>query len=110
MSYHASSRSDSSSFRTQNSYLHVSAPLTVPSESPRWLTEQGKIEAANKSLRWLRASDEIANAEMVEIETTMATEKALHDGLSVWDMFRNPVDRRRTIVSIAAINTQAASG
>ncbi|PSK37285.1 hypothetical protein B9Z65_2027 [Elsinoe australis] len=79
-------------------------------ESPRWLTEQGKIEAANKSLRWLRASDEIANAEMVEIETTMATEKALHDGLSVWDMFRNPVDRRRTIVSIAAINTQAASG
>ncbi|PNS21008.1 hypothetical protein CAC42_3345 [Sphaceloma murrayae] len=88
----------------------ISAGLFFIPESPRWLTEQGKMDAAKKSLRWLRVSDEVADAEMLEIETTMAQEKALHDGVSVWDMFRNPVDRRRTIVSVAAINTQAASG
>lgn len=31
-------------------------------------------------------------------------------GTSVWDMFANPVDRRRTILAVAAVSTQAASG
>ncbi|KAG8625853.1 hypothetical protein KVT40_006254 [Elsinoe batatas] len=79
-------------------------------ESPRWLTEQSRIPAARKSMRWLRATDAFADAEMDEVETSLAREKELHSGVSVWDMFRNSVDRRRTIVSVAAINTQAASG
>lgn len=47
---------------------------------------------------------------MSAIQAGIDQEKALRSDVSVWDMFRDPIDRRRTILSVAAINTQAASG
>jgi hypothetical protein len=46
---------------------------------------------------------------MSVIQASIEQEKAIKSNVSVWDMFKG-VDRRRTILSVAAINTQAASG
>lgn len=60
-------------------------------------------------MRWLRSTHECADAEVHEVQTTLTQERELHNGVSVWDMFRG-TDLRRTIVAVAGVNTQAASG
>jgi MFS family permease len=83
--------------------------LLIP-ESPRWLLQQDKAEEARKALIWLRPDQEAAEKEMNDIQHAIDTERDLARGISVWDMFTNPVDRRRTILAAAAVATQAASG
>ena len=83
--------------------------LTCISESPRWLVEKGRVDAATKSMRWLRSNDDIADAEVEEVDSTYRQERELERGVTFWDMFKG-VDRRRTIVAVAGVNTQAASG
>lgn len=61
-------------------------------------------------MTWLRKDEDGAAAEIADIERVMAEEAALTSGLSIMDMFRNPIDRRRTMISVVAVNTQAASG
>lgn len=61
-------------------------------------------------MRWLRPDSAIAEAELEEIEATMAADKALKASASIMDMFRDPIDRRRTFLAVAAVATQAASG
>lgn len=78
------------------------------SESPRWLIEQGKVEKARDAMRWLRPDLVAANIEIAEIEAAMALEREMKTGLALSDMWRNPIDRRRTIIAVAAVNTQAA--
>lgn len=79
-------------------------------ESPRWLLEQGRVDQARHSMRWLRPDDETADAELHEIQLSMEQEKEMKDGLALSDLWKNPIDRRRTIAAVAAVNTQAASG
>jgi SP family sugar:H+ symporter-like MFS transporter len=79
-------------------------------ESPRWLLQQDKPEEARKALVWLRPDQETVDKEMEDIQNAMELEQSLASGTSVWDMFANPVDRRRTILAVAAVSTQAASG
>jgi SP family sugar:H+ symporter-like MFS transporter len=79
-------------------------------ESPRWLLEQHKREKAHKALLWLRPDSETASAELEEIQAAMDMEENLAAGASVWDMFTNPVDRRRTVLAVCAVTLQAASG
>jgi hypothetical protein len=79
-------------------------------ESPRWLLQHDKVDQARKALVWLRPDQETVNKEMEDIQTAIELEQNLANGVSVWDMFANPVDRRRTILAVAAVCTQAASG
>ncbi|SPJ74523.1 related to monosaccharide transporter [Fusarium torulosum] len=79
-------------------------------ESPRWLILQGRYEEGLKSLQWLRPLDADVDGELAEIRQAIDKEQALASSVGVLDMFSNPVDRRRTVVSVCAILLQAASG
>jgi hypothetical protein len=83
--------------------------LIIP-ESPRWLLQHDRAEDARKALTWLRPNQEIVDQEMADIQSAIELERNLASGVSVWDMFTNPVDRRRTILAVAAVSTQAGSG
>jgi hypothetical protein len=79
-------------------------------ESPRWLILQGRYDEGLKSLGWLRPKGADVDAELAEIRQAIDTEKALASGVGVLDMFKSPVDRRRTMISVCAVLLQAASG
>ena len=79
-------------------------------ESPRWLILQGKYDQGLKALVWLRpvAADTTAEADV--IRTAIEQEREMGTSVGFLDMFRNPVDRRRTTLSVCAVTLQAASG
>ena len=79
-------------------------------ESPRWLVGHGEVEKARKSLKWLRPDQDGVEAELAEINVTIEAEKLTVQGAAWLDMFRNPVDRRRTILAVGAVGVQAACG
>lgn len=79
-------------------------------ESPRWLILHGKYDDGVKSLRWLRPAGAEVEAEASEIRAAIQKEIELSSGVSVLDMFTNPIDRRRTILSVCSVTLQAASG
>lgn len=79
-------------------------------ESPRWLMLVDKPEQASKAMLWLRPHPESVPEELAEIQAAIDAEKAVKSSASFIDIWRDPVDRRRTLLSIAAISTQAASG
>lgn len=81
--------------------------LIIP-VSPLWLLQQNKSEQVRKALIWLRLDEQIANQETHDLQHAVESERDLASGSSVWDMFNNPVDRRRTILAVAAVTTQAA--
>ncbi|KIX07720.1 uncharacterized protein Z518_02374 [Rhinocladiella mackenziei CBS 650.93] len=83
--------------------------LFIP-ESPRWFLLNDKTEKARKSLLWLRPYPETVDDEITEISSAIEAERALAKSADVLDMFRNPVDRRRTLLSVGAVSLQAASG
>ncbi|KAJ5058521.1 general substrate transporter [Bipolaris maydis] len=79
-------------------------------ESPRWLVLVGKNQQAEKSLLWMRPNPASVPGEVAEMKAAIDAEKAVNANTSFMDIWRNPVDRRRTLLSIAAVSTQAASG
>lgn len=83
--------------------------LFVP-ESPRWYLLQNKPEQARKALAWLRPYPDLVDAEIAEMSAAIEADRALAKRADVLDMFRNPIDRRRTYLAVAAISLQAASG
>ncbi|KAE8447058.1 hypothetical protein EG329_011193 [Mollisiaceae sp. DMI_Dod_QoI] len=83
--------------------------LFIP-ESPRWLLQMDKEEKARKSLTWLRPFPERVEDELQEMKTAIDAEKQLAHGNEIIDLFRDPVDRRRTLLAVGAVSLQAASG
>jgi SP family sugar:H+ symporter-like MFS transporter len=79
-------------------------------ESPRWLMLLDKQEQASKAMLWLRPDPATVPEELAEIQAAIDVEKATKHTANFMDIWRDPVDRRRTLLSIAAISTQAASG
>ncbi|KAK4505968.1 hypothetical protein PRZ48_003933 [Zasmidium cellare] len=88
----------------------IAVGLLVVPESPRWLMEHGKTEKASKALYWLRPNEDAVEPELQSIQAAIDEDRQ-HKGKALWlEMWRNPIDRRRTILAIAAVNTQVASG
>jgi len=79
-------------------------------ESPRWLLGHGKPEQARKALLWLRPDKEGVEAELAEMQIAIDAEMDAVKGAAILDMWRNPVDRRRTLLAVGAVSVQAACG
>lgn len=79
-------------------------------ESPRWLILTKRYEQGLKALRWLRPAGADVETEAAEIRAAIEKEIELRSGVSIFDMFANPIDRRRTVLAICAVTLQAASG
>ena len=90
--------------------LAMSVALYFIPESPRWLILQGRREEGRKALQWLRPAGVPVDAEVDQIEAAIHKEREMGSSVGVLDMFRNPIDRRRTMISVAGVTTQAASG
>jgi len=89
----------------------MSIGLFLIPESPRWLMQHGKAEKARKSLRWLRPGPDVeVDEELDDIQAALASDTELHSGVGFWDMFSNPIDRRRTILAVCALTVQGGSG
>ncbi|KAG4415744.1 hypothetical protein IFR04_011108 [Cadophora malorum] len=79
-------------------------------ESPRWLLLNDRREEGVKSLARLRPDGADVEDEAAVIVAAINKEKELSNGIGIIDCFRNPIDRRRTIVAIAGVTSQAATG
>lgn len=79
-------------------------------ESPRWLMLVDKQEQAIKSMLWMRPDPRTVGTELAEIQAAIDAEKATKNSANFIDIWKDPVDRRRTFLAIAAVSTQAASG
>ncbi|OTB09857.1 hypothetical protein K445DRAFT_17218 [Daldinia sp. EC12] len=79
-------------------------------ESPRWLILQDRIEDGHKSLQWLRPTGTQIDIEVAEIKAAIDKEREMGSQVGVLDMFKNPIDRRRTILAVCGVTLQAATG
>lgn len=82
-------------------------------ESPRWLAQRGKFEDARVALTRIRPKrddEQHIDDELNDIRTGLEIEASIAQSVSVWDMWTNPVNRRRTLLSVGAVSLQGASG
>lgn len=71
---------------------------------------EGRFDAAELALQRLRPAGWSVADELDEMKTTLAAESRLQSGVGYRTLFQNPIDRRRTILSVLGLTTQAASG
>ncbi|KAI1370121.1 putative maltose permease [Hypoxylon crocopeplum] len=79
-------------------------------ESPRWLAAKGDFEKAERSLQRLRPQGWSVAQELEDMRTTLEAEARLQSSVGYLDLFKNPIDRRRTTIAVCALTSQAASG
>ncbi len=90
--------------------LFISVAMLFIPESPRWLVLQGRHDDGAKALAWLRPAGSSIEEELSEIQAALEHENELGSSIGILDIFKNPVDRRRTMLSICSVTLQAASG
>ncbi|OAL44464.1 MFS monosaccharide transporter-like protein [Pyrenochaeta sp. DS3sAY3a] len=90
--------------------VFLSIGLFFIPESPRWLMLMDRQDQATKSMLWMRPDPASVHEEMAEIQAAIDVERSTKDSANFMDIWRDPVDRRRTLLAIAAVSTQAASG
>ncbi|KAI1472161.1 general substrate transporter [Daldinia caldariorum] len=111
----AASRPDRSAYLIPLGLIYI-VPLLLTiglffiPESPRWLILQDRIEDGHKSLQWLRPTGAQINIEVAEIKAAIDKEREMGSQVGVLDMFKNPIDRRRTILAVCGVTLQAATG
>lgn len=79
-------------------------------ESPRWLVLVERHEQARNSLLWMRPNKNAVQEELDDIQAAILAEKEMASSASFIDILKNPIDRRRTLLAVAAVSIQAASG
>lgn len=79
-------------------------------ESPRYLVSKGKFEQARKGLVWLRPTGSNIDEELRSIEEAARLEREMSESVGWLDLVRHPLDRKRTLLAVGAVSTQAASG
>jgi SP family sugar:H+ symporter-like MFS transporter len=90
--------------------LILSIGLFFIPESPRWLLATGKEAKAEQALQRLRPRGWAVSTEFQQMKDALEAERQIQSGVGIVDLFRNPIDRRRTFLSIASVTSQAASG
>ncbi len=68
------------------------------------------MDDAERALRRLRPAGWSVTDELDEMKATLAAEAQLHSNVGYRTLFQNPIDRRRTFLSVFGLTTQAASG
>lgn len=68
------------------------------------------MDEGRKSLTWLRPTGAQVDIELAEIKAAIDKEREMGSQVSVLDMFKNPIDRRRTILAVCGVTLQAATG
>jgi MFS family permease len=90
--------------------LILSIGLIFIPESPRWLLATGNEAKAERALIRVRPPGWDTTTEFNQMKEALAAEKRIQSDVGILDLFRNPLDRRRTLLSIASVTSQAASG
>lgn len=83
--------------------------LFIP-ESPRWLILNERVDEGHKSLLWLRPSGANIESEVSEIRAAIQKDAEAKSGVGFLEMFNDPVDRRRTLLSVSAVSLQGVPG
>jgi len=83
--------------------------LFIP-ESPGWLLQMKKEDKARKSLQRLRPCAELVEEELASMKAMIELETSLAQSTNIIDLWRNPIDRRRSLLAIGAVTLQVASG
>lgn len=68
------------------------------------------MDEAERALRRLRPASWSVAEELEEMKTTLAAEARLQQSVGYRTLFQNPIDRRRTFLSVFGLTAQAASG
>lgn len=90
--------------------LILSIGLFFIPESPRWLLDRGHEAKALRALERIRPKGWDVTTEFDQMKAALEAERLIATSVGIVDIFRNPIDRRRTFLSIASVTSQAASG
>ncbi|KAM3081795.1 hypothetical protein ACMFMG_005240 [Clarireedia jacksonii] len=79
-------------------------------ESPRWLLQKNRREKAHLALKRLRPHHELIDEELASMALSIDTEAESSRSARLTGLWRDPIERRRALLTIGAILIQPACG